>query len=66
MTRAAVGAACAVAPAEQLRKVLAAQRATHFPPRGERAAVAAVARAPRWPRPPPEGWSGSGIRWRAA
>jgi hypothetical protein len=29
MTRAAVGAACAVAPAEQLRKVLAAQRATH-------------------------------------
>jgi len=43
MTRVAVGAACAVVPAEQLWKVLAAQRATHFPPRGERAAVAAGA-----------------------
>jgi hypothetical protein len=31
MTRVAVGAACAVVPAEQLWKVLAAQRAAHFP-----------------------------------
>jgi len=64
MTRAAVGAACAVVPAEQLWKVLAAQRATHFP-RGERAAVAAVAGLPagrgRHPRGDPGRVSGGGL-----
>jgi len=65
MTRAAVGAVCAVVPAEQLWKVLAAQRATRFPPRGERAAVAAVAGHPagrgRHPRGDPGRVSGGGL-----